>query len=191
MGVTAADVWDLVSVAPGVVDTYYRGVRCVKAPWDLLTLAAVIYETRPDWIVECGAAHGGTALFLADQLQICGGKGVHAIDIAWQGQPSHPLLECHTADTLTFDLDVSGRRMVILDSDHRPDHVYAELEKWGPTVGAGCYLVVEDVNVTYTQGWDRGPGEAAADWLVGHPEFTVDETRSFSGLSCALWLRKL
>lgn len=185
-----ADVWAHLSVAPGVIDTYYRGVRAVRAPWDLMTLAAVIYETKPDYIVECGAAHGGTSLFLADQLQTAGGKAVHSIDIQWAGKPTHPLLTCHVGNTLEVFPDLPGRTMVILDSDHTYDHVAAELAVWGPRVGPGCYLVVDDVNVTYTQGWDRGPGEAAADWLASQTRFVDDPSRSFGGLTCALWLQK-
>jgi len=188
--VDVGTIWDYLSVAPGVIDTYYRGVRAVRAPWDLMSLAAVIYETRPDWIVECGAAHGGTSLFLADQLQICGGKGVHSIDRQWAGKPTHPILTCHTGDTLEVAPSLPGRTMVILDSDHSYEHISSELDVWGSRVTSGCYLVVDDVNVTWTQGWDRGPGEAVTDWLPGRP-FQVDETRTFRGLSCALWLRKV
>jgi cephalosporin hydroxylase len=73
---------------------------------------------------------------------------------------------------------VAGRRaFVILDSDHRVDHVHAELLAYAPLVQVGDYLVVEDTNVnghpTYPA-YGPGPMEALERFLRETDEFEVD-----------------
>jgi cephalosporin hydroxylase len=71
-----------------------------------------------------------------------------------------------------------ARTMVILDSDHSADHVFAELDLWSPLVTPGNYLIVQDGIVTYLDDdMLPGPLEATTNWLPDHPEFEVDETR--------------
>jgi len=77
------------------------------------------------------------------------------------------------------------RVMLILDSDHKKGHVRHELELYAPLVTIGQYLIVEDTCIGHTACMDFGPGpnEALQDWLPGHSEFKVDNTRTRWGLT--------
>src|ERR1700759_3672953 len=42
-------------------NTFWQGVRTAKCPFDLWIYQEILWETRPDLIVECGTAWGGSA----------------------------------------------------------------------------------------------------------------------------------
>lgn len=47
----------------------YRGIPILKHPCDLFVLQEVIFDTRPDVILEMGTWEGGSAYWYADQLR--------------------------------------------------------------------------------------------------------------------------
>ena len=70
--------------------------------------------------------------------------------------------------------------MVLLDSDHRREHVRAELESYAPLVSPGSYVIVEDTNIgghPVSTPITEGPYEAVMDFLAGHAEFEIDRSR--------------
>jgi cephalosporin hydroxylase len=185
-------------------DTRFLGVPTWKCPLDLWVYQELLNELSPDLIVETGTAHGGSALYLATLCE-AGGRGeVVSVDIGeWPNRPSHPRLTYLTASSTD---PAAVRRiaerargvetvLVVLDSDHRRDHVLAELRAYAPLVTPGSYLVVEDTNVNghpvFVE-FGPGPMEAVEDFLKEHDEFAVDLTREkfFLTFSPRGWLRK-
>jgi cephalosporin hydroxylase len=181
--------------------TYWRGEKIVKAPTDMWAYQDIITRCRPDVIVECGTAWGGSAFFFADLFELFGHGEVITVDIGRLGTVNHDRITYLTGDSVAMAAQVAqlvGERscMVVLDSDHRTAHVAAELEAYGPLVTSGQYLVVEDTNL----GWladmsfdGNGPREALVPWLVKHPEFVVDEEPERYGLTMnpGGWLRRV
>lgn len=173
----------------GSVDLSWFGYKTMKSPMDLWTYQEIIVETKPDVVVECGTAYGGSSYFLASMYDLLGRGEVITIDIeARDGyQPTHPritrLVGSSTDPTLVEDVRrrIGGRRaMVILDSDHSQAHVAAELAAYGSMVAAGCYLVVEDTNINghpVVPEFGPGPMEAVEAFLPTAPEFEVDASR--------------
>lgn len=167
--------------------TTYRGVKVLKNPCDLWQYQELIWEVQPRLIIETGTAHGGSALYLADLAQHTSGE-VITIDIhgteLYPSRPTHTRLsyiqadsaDPHTRERINMSI-IQGPKMVILDSDHRKDHVLKELDLWADIVTVGSYLIVEDTNINgHPVVPEHGPGpwEALEEWLPDHPEFVSD-----------------
>lgn len=172
----------------GSIDLAWFGYRTMKSPMDMRMYQEILTETKPDLVIECGTASGGSSRYLASLFDLLGRGEVVTIDIkARPGQPNHPrinrLIGSSVDPAILAEVlrRATGRRtMVILDSDHAATHVSAELEAYRRLVSPGCYLIVEDTNVNgHPVVPDHGPGpmEAVEAFLPGAPEFAVDRDR--------------
>lgn len=165
----------------------WLGVPAQKCPLDLFVYQQIVYETRPEAIVETGTAAGGSALFLASLCDLLGRGEVLTVDIADHCQARHPRLtrligsSVDPAIVAQVRQWVAGRpAMILLDADHSRDHVLQELHAYSPLVPVGGYLVVEDSNIHgHPVGWQYGPGplEAIQEFLRGRDDFVVDRER--------------
>ena len=171
----------------------WLGVPIVQIPQDLQALQEIIWQVKPDLIVETGIAWGGSLIFSASMLSIlesCGeissGKVVGVdIDIRPHNKQtimSHPLakkitlLEGSSIDHATVEQVKSitlqhKRVMVCLDSNHTHDHVLAELEAYAPMVTPGSYCMVGDTIIedapsymTSQRPWGKRNSPKSAVW---------------------------
>jgi len=62
-------------------NTFWFGVPIGKCPSDLWTYQEIMFETKPDIIIECGTGTGGSALFLAQHCDLRHNGRVITIDI--------------------------------------------------------------------------------------------------------------
>ncbi|MDH4180125.1 MAG: cephalosporin hydroxylase family protein [Armatimonadota bacterium] len=168
--------------------TYWLGFPTLKCPLDLWVYQEIIREVKPNLIVETGTAHGGSALFLACMCDLVGLGKVITIDIEEKpGRPAHDrityLLGPSTSDEIVRRvvqaIGDGDRVMVILDSDHRRDHVLAELVVYSKLVTPGSYLIVEDTNIGHPVQPELvpGPREAVQEFLAANPDFVADGAR--------------
>jgi cephalosporin hydroxylase len=169
--------------------TYWMGTPVQKCPLDLWIYQEILYELRPDLIVECGTAQGGSALFMADICDLLDHGQVITIDItARPDRPSHSRISYLTGSSTAAEIlrEVRDRAaamksiLVVLDSDHRRDHVLDELRGYRHIVTPGSYLIVEDTNINgHPVSLDFGPGpmEAVEAFLREAPEYSVDNDR--------------
>jgi cephalosporin hydroxylase len=170
-------------------DTRFLGVTTWKSPLDLWVYQELVWELRPDLIIETGTAHGGSALWLASLCETIGTGEVVSVDIGeWPERPVHRRLTYVVASSTDPQVvaELAGRAagagtvLVVLDSDHSRDHVLAELEAYAPLVTPGSYLVVEDTNINGHPVYEEfgpGPMEAVQDFLKGRDDFEVDRSR--------------
>lgn len=169
-------------------DTYWFGVRTAKCPLDLWIYQEMVFEIRPDVIVETGTAEGGSALYLASICDFLDQGTVVTIDVEERPQrPQHErityLLGSSTSGGVLDQVRrmTDGRRVIVfLDSDHRKDHVLAELRAYSPIVSSGSYLVVEDTNVNghpVDPEFGPGPMEAVREFLAETDTFVIDKTK--------------
>lgn len=158
---------------------------CVKTASDLARYRRLLGEVKPAWIVECGTFSGKSACWLADVGQC----HVVTIDTHPQVAPevhSHHAvtwLKGNTLDQVDKVRRIIGHAMpvlVVLDSDHSAEHVYAEMIAYAPLVSAGSYMVVEDGIVRWLPEQlavyrESSPLDAIERFLAEHPdEWQVD-----------------
>jgi cephalosporin hydroxylase len=175
----------------------WLGLPVIQLPPDIVALQEVIWETRPQLVVETGIARGGSLILYASILELIGEGSVLGIDIDIRAHnreaiESHPLgLRVRMVEGSSVDEEVVAqaraaaseveRVMVILDSNHTQDHVLAELRAYAPLVTVGQFLVVADTFVEdlppQLHRPDRpwGPGNNPATALVAW----LDETDAF------------
>src|SRR3712207_2990234 len=122
----------------------------LKLPLDMWIYQEILFETKPDLIVETGTADGGSALYLASMCDLLATGRIVTVDIADKGpsgmeRPLHPriryLLGSSThpliVDEVKREAEEAQRVMVILDSDHSEAHVSGELEAYASLVTPG------------------------------------------------------
>ncbi|MCZ6596179.1 MAG: CmcI family methyltransferase [Planctomycetota bacterium] len=168
------------------------GTPLIKNPLDLFVLQEIITETAPEVIVETGTAFGGSALYMAHVCDALGRGEILSIDkapYAADDLPRHPRITYVRGDSVgevalraARAASAGKRTMVDLDSWHSQEHVLAEMEAYGLLVSPGCYMIVEDTNISHhpvhLRGYpDPGPWEAVEEFLRTHDEFEVDPER--------------
>src|SRR5262245_49385518 len=142
----------------------WLGLPIIQYPQDIVALQEIIWQTKPDLIIETGVARGGSLIFYASMLALLGGPGrVIGIDVDIRPHnrrniEAHPLAErvvlvqgSSVDEAVVRQVSdfarVARRVMVVLDSNHTHEHVLRELEMYSPLVTAGHYLVVLDTVV--------------------------------------------
>ncbi|PEB52879.1 cephalosporin hydroxylase [Bacillus pseudomycoides] len=169
--------------------TKWLGVPMQKCPLDLFLYQEMIYEIKPDLIIECGTHSGGSALFFSSMLDLIQKGKIISIDIAPQPNlPTHPRLTYLQASSISPEAIEKVRSMInpgdvvmaILDSDHSKNHVLDELRLYSKFVTIGSYLVAEDTNINghpVLPNWGPGPMEALEEFLGENNEFVIDESK--------------
>ena len=176
-----------------VYNFFWLGVPIVQIPQDLQAMQEIIWEVKPDLIIETGVAWGGSLMFSASMIAILEACGeisngrVVGIDIEIRPHnkanlAAHPLIKKITLleggsideDIVSQVRDIARqhkRIMVCLDSNHTHDHVLAELEAYAPMVTLGSYCMVGDTVIedapeamTSARPWGKGNSPKSALW---------------------------
>lgn len=161
--------------------TYWLGVPVAKNPLDLWVYQEIIWETRPQVLIETGSYEGGSALFFASLFDLIGEGRVVTIDIEDTAARhlSHPRITSIVGSSVSDDVVYQLRKivgnqtaMVSLDSDHSAKHVLREMELYSQFVSTGNYIVVEDTELK-----GPGPGKAVTRFLKDRKDFVQDRSR--------------
>ena len=172
--------------------TSWLGVPCWKLPFDAFILQEIIHEVRPEYIIETGTAHGGSAVFFASICELLGEGKVITVDV--EAKVDHDLIGkfewtdriisfMHGSSTnpmivkSIFEACEGRRNLVILDSYHSYEHVKQEMKLYYPLVSVGSYLIVEDTHVSgHPVPWEhgKGPYEAVDNFLSKHPNWNAE-----------------
>lgn len=181
------------------VDTKYTynfswlGRPIIQYPQDMIALQEIIWDVKPDMIIETGIAHGGSLIFSASMLtlleachEIEDGK-VLGIDIdirehnrkAIEAHPMSKKITMFQGSSIdeemisrVHEFAKQGKKiMVLLDSNHTHEHVLAELRAYASLVSLGSYCIVFDTIIEDMpkssfpdRPWDKGNNPKTAVW---------------------------
>lgn len=179
------------------------GLPILQLPEDILRLQEVIYQVRPQVIVETGVFRGGSLLFHATLLQALGCGHVIGIEreilpdvrealarhalapriTLIEGDSTDPSIVRKVTEKVKETAGASGPVLVILDSDHTRAHVARELECYAPLVTPRSYIVATDGITRDLSDVPRGnatwktdnPFDAACAFAAAHPEFRQEQ----------------
>lgn len=159
----------------------------------------VVFQVRPDVIVETGVAHGGSLVYSATLCKALDRGRVIGVDVEIRPHnrkaiEAHPLAGFITlvegsstapevVERVRSLIRPGERVLVVLDSNHSKAHVLAELAAYGPMVSVGSYAVATDGIMAAVAGrpgakpewaWDN-PAEAAREFTARDPRFGLEE----------------
>src|SRR4030095_394246 len=182
----------------------WLGYKIQKNPLDLMQYQKLLYDIRPDILVETGTFHGGSALYFATIMDALNHGVVITIDPwTWDLRPKHSRIYYMNDSAVKKEVIETVRQhaiqvirvMVVLDSLHDKKHVLEELEAYAPMVTPGSYCVVEDTNIHghgIRKDLPPGPWEAVHSWVKKHPEFAIDHNVEPPISNCPDgWLRRV
>lgn len=169
----------------------WLGLPIIQYPQDLVAMQELVWNLKPDLVIETGIARGGSAIFYASLLELnalCGGPQgaeVVAIDIDIRAYnrvaiKNHPMARrLSMIEGSSIDPEVvtkvaekaKGKNSVLvcLDSNHTHEHVLDELRAYAPMTTSGSYCVVFDTLV------EDLPPDAIGDrpWSPGNSPMTA------------------
>ena len=174
------------------------GRPIIQLPEDLVRLQEVIYQLKPDVIIETGVAHGGGLIFYASLCKVLEKGKVIGIDIEIRPHNRKAIEEHELFPYITLlegssinpeivkqvksNIQPNDTVLILLDSNHSKDHVLAELNAYAEFVTPGSYIVATDgimqdlVGAPRSQpDWgNNNPQTAVTEFLQGNPEFILE-----------------
>jgi cephalosporin hydroxylase len=181
----------------------WMGRPIIQYPQDIMAMQEIIWEVKPDLVIETGVAHGGSIIYYASLLELIGNNGiVVGIDIEIRKHnraaiEAHPmfkrikLIEASSTSEATVgqvaELAKTRKKVLVcLDSNHTHDHVLQELKLYTPFISVGSYCVVFDTiieNMPADHDWGErewGKGNnawtAVREFLKTNNGFIIDTT---------------
>ena len=167
----------------------WMGRPIIQYPQDMIAMQEIIWNVKPDLVIETGIAHGGSLIYYASLLELLGKGEVLGIDIDIREHnrkeiEKHPMskrIKMLQGSSISSEIVkqvkkyVSGKKsiLVCLDSNHTHDHVLNELNLYSAFVTIGSYIVAFD---TIVEDLPEGYFSQKRPWGIGNnPKTAVDE----------------
>lgn len=178
----------------------WMGRPVIQLPEDMIRIQEVIFNIKPDVIIETGIAHGGSLIYYASLCKAIEKGRIIGIDIEIR-EHNRKAIEEHflyknyiemvegssTASSIVEEVrskvKVDETVLVILDSNHSKQHVLDELNAYSSMVSVGSYIVATDGIMELVKGLDRteadwdwnNPKAAALEFVKQNPNFIIEE----------------
>ena len=178
----------------------WMGRPVIQLPEDMIRIQEIIFNIKPDVIIETGIAHGGSLIFYASLCKAMDKGRVIGIDIEIRPHnrksiEEHFLYEDYiemvegssTSSTIIEEVKNKIKEgetvLVILDSNHTKQHVLDELKGYSSMVTVGSYIVATDGIMEMVKGLDRtgddwewnNPKAAAIEFAEQNSNFIIEE----------------
>lgn len=195
-----SELWNKVAWNEKYAYTFtWMGRPIIQLPEDMVRTQEVIFNLKPDVIIETGVAHGGSLVYYASLCKIIGKGHVIGVDIEIRPH-NRKAIEAH--DLFNFitlfegsstdeklikaiksEIKENDTVLVILDSNHTKAHVLRELELYSEFVSEGSYIVATDGIMKDLEDVPRGeanwtldnPYEAAKEFVINNNNFTIEQ----------------
>ena len=167
----------------------YFGVRALKSPIDHWVYQEIIFETKPDVILEIGNHNGGGTLCLAHLCDLLGKGRVIGLDVSHEAIAErvrrHPRITfiegdaCRSFGVVKQMIAKGERVLVIEDSSHTYENTLNVLRSFSELIQPGDYLIVEDgiCHHGLDVGPRPGPYEAIETFVRENADFAIDRKR--------------
>ncbi|MDB6145326.1 MAG: cephalosporin hydroxylase [Pseudomonas sp.] len=176
----------------------WMGRPIIQLPQDMMAMQEIIWQVKPDLVIECGIAHGGSIIYYASLLELQGHGEVLGIDLDIRPHnreaiESHPMSKrIRMIEGSSIDPSIAeqvrtigaGKKVIlVLDSNHTHAHVLEELRLYAPLVSVDSYCVVmdtvvEDMPAEFFPDRPWGPGDnpktAVWAYLEENNSFEID-----------------
>jgi cephalosporin hydroxylase len=177
----------------------WMGRPIIQLPEDMFRVQEVLYNVKPDIIIETGIAHGGSLIFYASLFKAMGKGRVIGVDIEIRPHnrkaiEAHELFEYITliegssvdeniVECVKSLIKPEEKVFVMLDSNHSKQHVLAELNAYSELVSIGSYIVAADgimeslVDAPRSnEDWSwNNPKAAVEEFIKTHDNFIIEE----------------
>ena len=139
----------------------WLGVPIIQYPQDIILMQELLFEVKPDLIIETGIARSGSLIFYSSILSLIHKKyKIIGIDIDIR-KHAKQVLNTHKFSKNIISLQGSSndikilnkiekisknykKILVCLDSDHTHPHVFEELKNYCKFVSKNSYLIIFD-----------------------------------------------
>ena len=170
---------DLDSIQKGTLSYTYKGIPCLKNPFDLALYSLLLYTIKPGTIIEIGSASGGSASWFSDQVKAIGlGTKIYSVDLIPPvdlkiGNVLFLKGDIHTLAESQLPLILANcprPLLVIEDGPHTYQGCKSALEFFHPYMHPGEYIIIEDgiVHELGLESYEDGPNKAITEHLTAH-----------------------
>ena len=180
----------------------WLGRPIIQLPDDMIRIQEIIYEVKPDVILEIGVAHGGSLIYSASLCHAMGHGRVIGLDIDIRPNNRKAIEEHEMSRYITLiegdsvaeetinqvaKLIKDGESVIVfLDGCHTKDHVLKELYEYSGFISKDSYIVAMDGIMRDMVGaprsnddWDwNNPSTAAIEFVKTHHDFILDEPKA-------------
>jgi len=158
----------------------WHGVTFMQNPNDAIVLQQLIWDQKPELLIEIGTHAGGSALFYSDIMQKYEAKpgathlftmdpGLPQLDPKVFDKKAYPNVEfmqglSHDPKILKRAYELHAKypnTLLIHDGDHSLEGVLRDLELYDPLIPVGSYMVVQDTAL------DRMSDKGSAGGMAG------------------------
>jgi cephalosporin hydroxylase len=189
----------LIKIQKETFNSTYFGVPILKSPTDFWVYMEIVYEIKPDIIIEIGNYYGGSTLALAHMLDHIGKGRVIGIDINHDKIPKvvkeHPRITLLTGNAgnlfskVQDFIGINQSVLIIEDSRHTYENTLKILRTYNTLVSRGSYFIVEDSIINHgldflNEFQSGGPFEAVEAFVKENDNFIIDRTKERFVITC-------
>lgn len=178
------------------------GVPIIRHPDDIVLQQEIMWDLKPNAVVETGIARGGSLVLSSSLMELTGresrvlGLDKQILDHAknalrpWTNDGRVKIFECDSTSQSAFEVvrdflsRESGPTLLVLDSNHSHNHVFNELLLFGPLLSLGSIIMVADTIISEmpdqhykNRPWSKqeNPLTAVNAFLQQNEHFVIDD----------------